>query len=115
MIVREEGDLSARLRLMPGHHHANMHDSVHGGAILALIDTAMFAAVAVVLSPDMVHSVTLDLATQFIGAGQLDRPLDVVTQVLKETGRLIFVRGLVEQEDHLVASFTGTLRKPGRK
>jgi hypothetical protein len=31
---------------------------------------------------------------------------------MKETRRLVFVRGTVEQGDHLVASFMGTLRKP---
>jgi hypothetical protein len=31
--------------------------------------------------------------------------------VLRETGRLIFLRGLVVQDEDLVASFTGTVRK----
>jgi hypothetical protein len=37
-----------------------------------------------------------------------------VGEVLKETGRLIFVRGTIEQAHGLVASFMGTLRKPSR-
>jgi acyl-coenzyme A thioesterase PaaI-like protein len=40
--------------------------------------------------------------------------LDAVVDVLRETGRLGFMRGLVVQEDDLVASFTGILRKPGK-
>ena len=114
LIARKEGDMGARLRLIPGHQHSNIHDAVHGGALLALIDAALFSGAAIALGPALVGAVTLDLATQFIGAGRLGQPLDVVTQVLKETGRLAFVRGLVEQGDHLVASFTGTLRKTAR-
>jgi acyl-coenzyme A thioesterase PaaI-like protein len=38
-----------------------------------------------------------------------------VCEVLRETGRLVFLRGLVVQEDETVASFTGTVRKPSRK
>ena len=41
--------------------------------------------------------------------------LDAVVEIVRETGRLIFLRGLVLQgadDSHLVASFTGTVRKP---
>jgi acyl-coenzyme A thioesterase PaaI-like protein len=57
-------------------------------------------------------SVTLDLHNQFIGAGQIGEPLDVLCEVMRETGRLVFLRGSVEQGDRLVSSFLGTLRKP---
>ncbi len=114
IIVRREGDKGARVRMMPGRQHSNLHNNMHGGAILAIIDVALFGGAAVVLGPELGGAVTLDLSAQFIGAGQLGVPLDVVTEVLKETKRMVFVRGLVEQNDHLVASFSGTLRKPSR-
>jgi hypothetical protein len=34
---------------------------------------------------------------------------------LKETGRLLFMRGIVTQGDERVAAFSGTIRKPSRK
>ena len=118
LIVRDEGASGARLRMMPGHAHTSGHNNVHGGAILALIDVGLFTGAALalgpVLGPALLGSVTLDLSTQFIGRAQAGLPLDVVTQLLKETGRLVFVRGLVEQGDMLVASFSGTQRKPSR-
>lgn len=58
---------------------------------------------------------TLELSTQFIGAGKPDQPLDAVVEVLRETGRLLFLRGEVVQGDHLVAGFTGLVRKASRK
>ena len=60
----------------------------------------------------MAGAVTLDASTQFIGAGRIGEPLEVVIELLKDTRRLVFLRGTVEQGDHLVAAFSGTLRKP---
>jgi uncharacterized protein (TIGR00369 family) len=111
LIVRREGERSARMRMTVGRHHTNLLDGVHGGAILALIDVSLFAAAGVVLDPRQFDAVTLDTSCQFVGAGKVDRPLDTVTEVLRETGRLIFLRGLVVQDEDLVASFTGTVRK----
>lgn len=113
MLIRCEGERSARLRLIEAEQrHSNIHNNVHGGVTLALIDVAMFATIYAVLGADAAGSVTLDLQNQFIGAGRIGEPLDVISEVMKETRRLVFLRGTVEQGDHLVASFMGTLRKP---
>ena len=42
--------------------------------------------------------------------------LDAVVEVLRETGRLMFLRGQVvqgEDDDHIVAAFSGLIRKAG--
>ncbi|MFC0204828.1 PaaI family thioesterase [Novosphingobium soli] len=116
MIIRREGERGARVRLVePETRHSNLHGNVHGGVTLALIDVAMFAAIYTVLGADAAGSVTLDLHNQFIGAGRVGEPLDVVCEVMKETRRLVFLRGTVEQDEHLVSSFVGTLRKPSAR
>ncbi|MDE8653528.1 PaaI family thioesterase [Novosphingobium album (ex Liu et al. 2023)] len=116
LIVRREGDRGCRVRMLETlQRHGNLHDNVHGGVTLALIDIAMFAAAFNVLGADAAGSVTLDLNCQFIGAGRLGQPLDAATEILKETRRLIFVRGLIEQDEALVASFSGTIRKPSQR
>jgi hypothetical protein len=35
-----------------------------------------------------------------------------VIELLKETRRLVFLRGVVEQDGELIAAFSGTIRKP---
>lgn len=116
MLIRREGERSARVRLIEVEtRHSNLHDNVHGGVTLALVDVAMFGTIYVVLGADAAGSVTLDLHNQFIGAGKVGEPLDVVTEVMKETRRLVFLRGTVEQDEHLVANFIGTLRKPSSR
>jgi uncharacterized protein (TIGR00369 family) len=102
----------ARVRMTPRHEHSNLSNHVHGGALLAFIDIALFAAARGFGLIEAGTAVTLDLSTQFIGGGRLGVPLEAQVELLRETGRLLFLRGLVVQEDQTVASFAGTVRKP---
>ncbi len=111
MIVRQEAERSVRLRMFPRHIHTNVSASLHGGVIMAFIDISLFATVAVLGTGDAAASVTLEANTQFIGAGAVDQPLDAVTEVLRETRRIVFLRGLVVQEGTVVASFSAAVRK----
>ena len=113
LLVRQEGERAVRLRMLnTERRHGNLHENVHGGVILALADIAMFAAIAQETGNDLANSVTLDLNCQFIGSARIGEPIDAVAEILRETRRLVFARGLVQQGDALVASFSGTLRKP---
>jgi uncharacterized protein (TIGR00369 family) len=114
LIIRAEGESHCRVRLFPREHHVNVGGHIHGGITLGLIDVSMFAAMYLLRGTSTAGTVTLELQNQFIGAGDPGRPLDAVVEVLRETGRMGFLRGLVVQEDDLVASFTGILRKPGK-
>ena len=110
MMVRQEGR-KCRLRMMPEHKHTNLQDMIHGAITLSLIDISLFSAMHVLRESEAGMAVTLELSTQFIGAGKRSEPLDSVVEVLRETGRLMFLRGEVVQEDHLVAAFSGLVRK----
>jgi uncharacterized protein (TIGR00369 family) len=112
-LVRVEGPNTARLRMFPQHVHTNNGNKIHGGVTLALADVSLFAAIHVLRGVDAGNSVTVDLSAQFIGGGDPSRPLDAVVELLRETRRLGFLRGLVVQDDDIVASFAGTIRKPG--
>lgn len=115
MLVRREGERVCRVRMFPERRHTNLLDMVHGAVTLALMDVALFAAMRTLLDGNAGGSVTLELSSQFIGAGQPEVPLDAVVEVLRETRRLVFLRGTVVQgEDDavLVASFSGLVRKP---
>jgi uncharacterized protein (TIGR00369 family) len=84
---------------------------IHGAVTLALIDISMFAGMRTLTDNEGARAVTLELSTQFIGAGRMDAPLDAVVEVLHETGRTVFMRGKVEQGDELVAAYSGLVRK----
>lgn len=110
----DDGRPRARVRMHPTQKHSNLGDNVHGAVILALMDVSLFGSMRALGSIDGAQSVTLDLSSQFVGGGRVNEPMDAVVELVRETGRLIFIRGLVVQGDkdeHIVASFTGTVRK----
>lgn len=113
LLVRTEADGKARLRMFPEHRHTNLGNNLHGGTVMALIDIGLFACARQLGIIEAGTAVTLDLSVQFIGAGKPDIPCDAVTELLKETRRLVFLRGIVEQGDgEIIAAFSGTIRKP---
>lgn len=111
MLVRAEGDAIVRVRIPTGPSRGNVQGAIHGGFLLGFLDQAIFVApVSIGLLP-FAGAVTLGVATQFIGAGKLDQPLDCLVEVVRETRRLMFLRGQMEQGDHLVLSYQATLSK----
>ncbi len=113
MHYRVDGPI-VRVRITPEHRHSNLQNNVHGGALLGFIDVALFAAARGFGLITAGTAVTLDLNTQFIGGGKVGLALEAQVEVLKETGRLLFLRGLVVQGagDAKIAAFSATIRKP---
>src|SRR3546814_18859267 len=58
------------------HEHSKLQDNLHGGALLAFIDIALFAASRGFGVIAAGTAVTLDLSVQFIGAGKVNEPLE---------------------------------------
>jgi uncharacterized protein (TIGR00369 family) len=110
LLVRADGAGKARCRMFPEKAHSNLGNVAHGGAILTFIDMAMFAG-GYAAGADIAFSVTLDLSAQFLSPGRLGEPLDCTVELLRETKRLAFMRGLVIQGEETVAAWSGTLRK----
>jgi uncharacterized protein (TIGR00369 family) len=101
----------ARVRMQPAKRLSNLNDKVHGGALLAFIDVALFAAGRGFGVLSAGGAVTLELSTSFVGAADLDRPVEARVELLRETGQLLFERGLIVQGEETIASFNATLRK----
>lgn len=114
LITRRESGAErdkCRLRMFPQRKHANLQGIIHGAVTLSLIDISLFTSMHVLGSGNAGPSVTLELSSQFIGAGDPTRPLDAVAEIMRETGKLAFIRGVVEQDKDQVASFSGIIRK----
>lgn len=111
LITRVDPDGKAQLRMFPKRHHENLSGMIHGAVTLSLIDIALFTTMHTIGTGNAGPSVTLELSTQFVGGGDPARPMDAVTEIVRETGKLVFVRGMVEQEGDVVASFSGIVRK----
>lgn len=111
-LIRRDSDTTSRVRIVPGPHLANYNGSVHGGALMGLIDMSLFGGLAAIAGRFLADAQTLDVATQFIAPGQIGQPLDAVVELLRETGRMAFLSGVVEQDGTLIAAFQGKIRKP---
>lgn len=111
LITRVDDDGKARLRMFPERRHENLQGIIHGAVTVALIDISMFVTMHTIGTGNAGPSVTLELSTQFVGAGDPTRPLDAVNEIVRETGKLVFVRGQVLQGEHVVASHSGIVRK----
>jgi uncharacterized protein (TIGR00369 family) len=99
-------------RMETDRRHSNGLGYIHGGFIMSFIDMAMFAFIFRQLENSA--AVTLSCATDFLSAGIVGKPIEASGEILKETGKMLFVRGLVTQDGVNVASFTGTMRKVPR-
>lgn len=114
LLVRTDGEGRARCRMFPDRSHSNLGNVMHGGAILTFIDMAFFAG-GRLAGADVAYALTLDCEARFLAPAELGPPLDAEVEVLRETGRLVFLRGIVVQEEQRIASFSGTLRKIPRR
>ena len=101
-------------RMNTDRQHSNSFGLLHGGFLMSFIDMAMFTIIAPRFGSGE-GAVTLSCATDFLTGGIPGQPIEARGEVLKETGKLFFVRGLVTQRGDNVASFTGTMRKVSRR
>lgn len=111
LLVRVEPQDVVRVRMLPRPLHENQYGMVHGAVVLGLVDVAAFVAAAALRGKAFTGAVTLEVNNHFVGAGTLDKPLDAVTEIVRETGKLIFARGTIEQGDKVISSWSSILRK----
>ena len=110
--ARPDGGNRATVMVETRALHRNRVGLLHGGFIAAVADHAGFAALNAMGRPEQVEGKTVDLTIQFIGAGHVGPPLRTDVEIMRETGRLFFVRMTFSQDDALVAAATATFRKP---
>jgi uncharacterized protein (TIGR00369 family) len=109
IVTESLGEGVARLSLPIEKHLTNSLGTVHGGAIMSLLDVALCTA-ARTLHPDSVGVVTIDLSTSFIGGAGGTR-LIADARVLKDTRSMSFVEAEAKNEDgSLVAKAIATVR-----
>ena len=102
----------ARVRIDTGPARANPMGALHGGFLLGFLDQAVFVgpvALGRMALPNW--AVTLNFATQFVAPGRTDIPLDCMVEIVSETGKLMFLRGQMEQDGQALLTFQATLRK----
>jgi acyl-coenzyme A thioesterase PaaI-like protein len=111
MQCRLEGARTARVRIETGRRAANVNDAIHGGFMLSFLDQALFVGPRTLGLIEVSGAVTLGVSTQFLAAGKPTQPLDCMVEIVRETGRLLFLRGTLGQGEDTLLTYQATLRK----
>lgn len=107
-IWRQKGE-GCRYGLLVGPQHLNRDGALHGGVFTALFDHALgFSAYE---SGAGSRLVTIQLGIYFIGAASAGDFLEFETQVVRQTGSYLFMRGLCYGKQKLLATSDGIWKK----
>ncbi|MFC3442105.1 PaaI family thioesterase [Sphingobium rhizovicinum] len=109
--MRAESATKALVGLETRSGHRNRLDTLHGGFLAAFADHAYFGGLWAMGHIEQMNGVTIDLSMQYLGSGKVGPDLFAEVELLRETGRLMFLRSLITQEGQPVAASTATLRK----
>jgi acyl-coenzyme A thioesterase PaaI-like protein len=106
-----EDEPRIRCAFMPAPTHLNGSGAIHGGALMGFADFSLFAIARRTLAASKAVTVTFNGA--FIAGGVADVMVEASGEVLRATRTMVFVRGLITQEDRTLLAFSGTLKKIG--
>ena len=96
-------------RMVLEEKHMNGQGNVHGGVLMTFADYALF-----VIARDQLEgigAVTVSFNCDFIGPGEIGDLLESEGEIVRETGRMLFVRGMITRSDDILLRYSGILRK----
>src|SRR3546814_15333454 len=84
------------MTVAPDQRHLNIVGTLHGGFLMAIVDHALFAGPMALGIEDAAGGVTIDASVQFLAPAKDGRTLEAVVDVLRETRRMMFMRGMLD-------------------
>ncbi|WP_337190466.1 PaaI family thioesterase [Tsuneonella aeria] len=93
--------------------HMNGGGFMHGGNILTFADSALFTIARHEMAGS--HGVTLHLAGDFLNPVPVGALVEARGEVTRGGGKTVFVRGMVTADGTPALSFTGIIRKVGKR
>jgi len=110
---RIDPDGTARCAFRTEQKHMNGGGFMHGGCMLTFADSALFTIAREVLGDH--HAVTMNLSGDFLDAAKVGELIEATGEVTRGGGKTVFVRGLMTADGRPILSFTGILRKLGKR
>jgi uncharacterized protein (TIGR00369 family) len=108
-IYSKKTDRAVIIGLRLAKPHTNGRGLVHGGLIAALSDNAMGYSCALVMGWTK-SLVTISLAVDFVGSGNVGQWLAVETDVIKTGSTICFAQSLIKADDVVIARANATFR-----
>lgn len=109
--IRKTGPGRVEARFETGETSTNAMGGLHGGYLAAIAEMTLYLPLYVNGSVAHGRAVTIDFTLQYLTGGVIGEPIISEVELLRETGRMGFTRGLLRQGDTALVSFTATLRK----
>ena len=94
---------------IPEAKNRNGGGNIHGGSLMTFADYALFMIAGGMEAS--VHGVTVTMNCEFVGAAELGRMLTARGEVVRAGFSMVFVRGMISDEDRPVMMFSGTIKK----
>ena len=109
--VDENGEGVSAFRAGP--EHMNGGGFMHGGCLMTFADSALFTIARSAMEGS--YGVTVNLSGDFLDAARTGEFIEARGQVTRAARSLVFVRGLATADGRPVLSFTGIIKKVGRR
>ena len=111
--MREEADGSMRCAFRAEARHMNGGGFMHGGCMMTFADYALFAIAQSVLGEG--HAVTVSFSSDFVGPAHPGDLVEATGEVVKAGKSMVFIRGLITTGGETMMSFSGVIKKVGRR
>ncbi|WP_158969974.1 PaaI family thioesterase [Chachezhania sediminis] len=96
-----------------GPHHDNSQGRAHGGMIMTFCDDALGSTAMLARPGRVLFTVSFDC--QFISGAETGEFVEAVTEVVRATGSLMFMRGECRVGDRVVATCNGIWKVLGER
>lgn len=103
----ERGGLLCGFR--PDAKNRNGGGNIHGGALMTFADYVLFMT-ALGADPEL-RGVTLTMTSEFVGAAEPGRLLTGRGEIVRAGRSIVFVRGVIDDQDRPVLTFSATIKK----
>ncbi|MFC4295322.1 PaaI family thioesterase [Novosphingobium tardum] len=110
---RVDPDGTARCAFRAGREHMNGGGFMHGGCLLTFADSAIFTFAREAMNDH--HGVTVNLSGDFLDSARVGELIEATGEVTRGGHKTIFVRGLATADGRPILSFTGIIKKMGRR
>ena len=113
---RRTGKNTIEIKFAIQESSSNSMGFIHGAYLSAAAEMVLALPLWVKGSIDYGRAVTVDLDLKYMTNSQAARGLEAEVELLHETGKLGFLRGLLKQGEMELLSFQATVRKvPGKE
>jgi len=110
---RVDADGSGVSAFRAGPEHMNGGGFMHGGCLMTFADSALFTIARPAMEGHF--GVTVNLSGDFLSSARTGAFMEARGRVTRATRSLVFVQGLVTADGEPALSFTGIIKKVGRR